>query len=487
MQPSSKILRGLAVAAVVAGYVLLAFWLVLPQTPVDDAFISFRYARHLAVGDGLVYNPNEPPVEGYSSLAWVLILAAGARLGLGLPALSQTLGLLLGIGTLLVLVRRSLFAAAGLVICLPWLYHSVNGLETCLMAFLITVLACLPLDTPGRRAAGLLVGALLVLTRPEGLLAVLAWVAAVHLADRRLHRPEIRVGSAAVAVFVAQIAFRLAWYGDWLANSARAKVLPLRIALLPGLLDLGRFLGLGSAAGLLVLLALAGARSCPRTVFLALLAPVLAASGGDSFPLWRFFVPLSPVLFLAAAEGLERLLAARPRPARTTALARGLAAAVLVAALSSPWSRSLPDIQRDGWWVHHWADLGRRLAARFPPDTTIALCPVGALPYYSRFRTIDMLGLNDPHIARVKPDLSYYYPGHQRHDGPYVLSRRPDLILLANGPVAGDPAAPFPWESVRVYERDLVIDPRFRAEYGLVHIPLGGGRWLLAFARRPAT
>ena len=65
-----------------------------------------------------------------------------------------------------------------------------------------------------------------------------------------------------------------------------------------------------------------------------------------------------------------------------------------------------------------------------------------------------------------------------------MLARRPGLILLANGPVAGDPAAPFPWELVRPYERDLVADPRFAAEYGLVRIPLGDGTYLLAFARR---
>jgi hypothetical protein len=182
------------------------------------------------------------------------------------------------------------------------------------------------------------------------------------------------------------------------------------------------------------------------------------------------------VLFLTAAEGLERRLA---RP-----LARRLAAAVLLAALLAPWSGFLREIGRESFWVRHWERLGRRLAEILPAGTTIALCPVGALPYRSGFRTIDMLGLNDRHIARVEPDRSYYYPGHQRHDGPSVLARRPDLILLANGPVAADPAAPFPWELVRPYERDLVADPRFAAEYGLARIPLGDGTYLLAFAKR---
>lgn len=483
-------------AALAAVYVFLTLRLVAPYTPIDDAFISFRYARHLASGHGLVFNLNEPPVEGYSSLAWVLLLAAGARLGLALPALSQGLGLLLGIGTLLVLARRSLLAPAGLALCLPWLYHGLNGLETGLMTFLVTVLACLPADTRPKRAAGLLAAALLAITRPEGLLVVLLWIVAVHLADRRVHRFEIGQALAALAAFAAQMAFRLSVYGEWIANSARAKVLPLDITLPPGLLDLGFFLTLGCAFGLIPVLAVAGAvrtaraggkETLARALFLALAAPALAASGGDCFALWRFYVPLLPTLFLAAAEGLESLLAARPRPARTLALGRGLAAAVVVAALTFPWSRFLPDIQRDSFWVQHWETVGLRLAELLPPGTTIALSPVGALPYRSGLRTIDLLGLNDPHIARVEPDLSYYYPGHQRHDGAYVLSRRPDLIFLANVPVADHPAASFPWELVRRWERDLVADPRFRAEYGFVRIPLGEGRYLLGFARRPET
>ena len=40
-----------------------------------DAFISFRYARNLLEGHGLVWNPGER-VEGYSNFLWVLELAA---------------------------------------------------------------------------------------------------------------------------------------------------------------------------------------------------------------------------------------------------------------------------------------------------------------------------------------------------------------------------------------------------------------------------
>ncbi len=47
--------------------------------PIDDAYITFRYARNLADGLGLVYNPGEW-VLGTTAPLWATILAAGYRL-----------------------------------------------------------------------------------------------------------------------------------------------------------------------------------------------------------------------------------------------------------------------------------------------------------------------------------------------------------------------------------------------------------------------
>jgi hypothetical protein len=40
----------------------------------DDAYISYRYARNLSRGLGLVFNPGEK-VEGYSNLLYVLLVS----------------------------------------------------------------------------------------------------------------------------------------------------------------------------------------------------------------------------------------------------------------------------------------------------------------------------------------------------------------------------------------------------------------------------
>ena len=41
----------------------------------DDAMISMRYARHLADGLGLVWNPSGERVEGYTNFLWTIYIA----------------------------------------------------------------------------------------------------------------------------------------------------------------------------------------------------------------------------------------------------------------------------------------------------------------------------------------------------------------------------------------------------------------------------
>src|SRR5260221_12752681 len=58
----------------------------------EDAFIGFRYVRHLVAGHGLVWNIGEPPVEGYTNFLWLMLLAGFTRLGADMPVTPQGLG-----------------------------------------------------------------------------------------------------------------------------------------------------------------------------------------------------------------------------------------------------------------------------------------------------------------------------------------------------------------------------------------------------------
>ena len=57
--------RGLLIACLLVALLLFSFGLLrLWPLTIDDAFISARYARNLAQGDGLAYNPGDRPTEG---------------------------------------------------------------------------------------------------------------------------------------------------------------------------------------------------------------------------------------------------------------------------------------------------------------------------------------------------------------------------------------------------------------------------------------
>ena len=77
----ARITRQYAIAAVAGSAALLLLHsLFYFHYTSDDAYISYRYARNLADGVGLVWNPGEH-VEGYSNFLWVVILAGLNKLG----------------------------------------------------------------------------------------------------------------------------------------------------------------------------------------------------------------------------------------------------------------------------------------------------------------------------------------------------------------------------------------------------------------------
>ena len=52
----------------------------------DDAMVSMRYARNLALGHGLTWNAGGEAVEGYTNFLWTLWMAAIHLLGPAGPA-----------------------------------------------------------------------------------------------------------------------------------------------------------------------------------------------------------------------------------------------------------------------------------------------------------------------------------------------------------------------------------------------------------------
>src|SRR5687767_3321612 len=133
--------------AVVVGWFL--FEAREPRAQIDDAYISYQYARNFVEGRGLVFNPGEY-VEGYSNTLWTLLVAVGVALGGDAASVGWLLGVLGGAGALVVtytyaraVVRREhawqAVVAAGVVAsATSFAVWSVQGLETALFAALVT-------------------------------------------------------------------------------------------------------------------------------------------------------------------------------------------------------------------------------------------------------------------------------------------------------------------------------------------------------------
>jgi hypothetical protein len=87
------------------------------------------------------------------------------------------------------------------------------------------------------------------------------------------------------------------------------------------------------------------------------------------------------------------------------------------------------------------ARRGLRIRAHTPPDTVIAVMWAGAIPYFAHRAAVDLMGKNDPVIARSDPVLRLGVPGHTKYDLSHSLGAlRPDLVVQVFAPRPEDVA-----------------------------------------------
>lgn len=452
---------------------------------VDDAFISYRYARNLAEGQGLVWNPGQR-VEGYTDFLWVVALAGAVSAGAGPELASKLLGLAGGAAALAAVVRASprpearplvtWLAPLLLAVSPPFAVWATGGLETTLFAALVTWTAVLALPAaegrPLRPAVGA-VGAAAALTRPEGV-GVTALVAGLLALRRGNARPVLRFAGVFLALFLPYFAWRWSYYGDLLPNTFYAKVGWTTAQVTRGLRYV---LGYLQESGVLLLLPLLGLFWTERRARVLLLggtalgySAYVVAVGGDGLPMYRFLAPILPLWFLLVAEGTAGALArfGARRWARMAAWAFGalLCARSALPAFGGPSARYVNQDRRE---VAAWKEIGAWLGAHAPAGSSIAVIPAGAIPYFSRLRTIDMLGMNDRAIAHsTAHELGAGQAGHEKYDVDYVLAQKPTYLLI--GVYGLSPVAVPAQQLVRPdypAERRLYESPELWASYSL--------------------
>ncbi len=231
------LLGGLALLIAQAGH---------PLAPSEDAYITFRYARNLAEGHGIVWNVGEDPVEGGTEFLWTVLLAAGSRLtGSAVEQVARGLNLLIGLMAVVILAlaafffsqRRflpALFATLAFAVG-PLSYHVRAGFATPLFTLLMlamTIMLILLVQEDERAAWRVwsirllpLAGLLLGLTRPEGVLfAGLTLFVAMLLLDGP-GRQSLARSTVLLLVIPGAIYFFWRWqyFGYFLPNTFYVK------------------------------------------------------------------------------------------------------------------------------------------------------------------------------------------------------------------------------------------------------------------------
>jgi hypothetical protein len=437
-------------------------WLAwLRRFVLDDAFISFRYADHLARGLGLVWNPGEA-VEGYTNFLWTVLMAVPHRLGLDPVVFAWATSLALfafGLAVTFLLVRRLVDElAAWAVVLLVGTHHTFSayatgGLETQLQAVLFVTAAWVALTVaedggwqPARAAVLSLLFSAALLTRLDSAVMVAVVGGAILVGLSRAPLPagaKARTAAAltlpALLVVGAWLLWKLGTYGAILPNTFHVKT-GSGDAMAQGLRFVRHFF-FSYGYVLLAPLALIFARRVLRagdrrlaTLAVLVVAWIgyLATVGGD-FMEFRFFVPIVPFLLTLM---VFVIFAATRSPAIRWGLVLLLAAGSVRHSLFFSRSNGVDEIWRLAGALESpaqdWDGVGRRLGELFDRpgcDVIIATTAAGAIPYYSRLETIDMVGLNDRYVALHGRRFGDRV-GHTRMAPlDYLLERRVNLII----------------------------------------------------------
>lgn len=425
---------------------------------IDDAAITFAYARSVSEGLGPVLQPGVDPVEGFSNPTWLLLLALGRVLGLfdhgtiaGIPdyvLFPKALALLCcaGILTLCHLIYRRMLnrawvatAVTGLFLaCVPsFVIWSFSGLENSLYALSVTALATVlvraALDDRLLAANVAVVSGLLAafagLTRPDGMVYAAAYpiVAAVVLRGR--WAPVLRRAALSVVVFVLPVGTYLAWrlvtFGRWVPNTSIAKKQsvpgPANLVVPGELVDyIGAPLLLFVAVGIGALLprrpwwwsgvvALLVSAALAVTAY-AVLRPDWMKQHRFATPFWVLGVLVG---VLVCAELFRRYRGRRVLVIGSSALVVAVSGSVASHAELAWEFRDQADVpacyvaDRLGRGFNGYADiLGVEHGSLLLPD-------LGGSAMTSRLRLVDMAGLADAEIANYMRDRDM--PGLRDH------------------------------------------------------------------------
>jgi hypothetical protein len=463
-----------------SGLWLLACSLSIRHCTWDDSYIGFRYAQNLARGLGLVFNAGQK-VEGYTDFLWVLMLAGAARGTLDPVLASKVLGILFNLSTLLGayclcrLVARENVPMYGFALLLTasnmhFIVGTIGGLETPLFASIlcwsvVAYLEAIHAATPGSQtnwwAGASLLFALLLLTRPDGVLTYFLFWCYAAWKFRSQPRNVVLFTLPLLLVYTPYFLWRWHYYGFFFPNTFYVKQGGTLALFAKGAIQTAKFFGtqtggwfLSALVGLAVLLL--------PTVETTVLG--LAIASRVIFDLWsgavtpgefRFLISALPLIWVLTERVLMGGLGNFGTERRTLRLVAGACALLVIAQIASFRHARKQHIEPLEIGIEHaHIAAGKWLGAHSPPTATIAVGDIGAIGYWSHANILDLDGLTDTHISHLPGALS------EKRDSQYILRQAPKFIALRSSRCSPELKDVFFGADRAVY-----CDPQFQRDY----------------------
>ena len=459
-----------------------------PRT-IDDAYITFRYARNLLDGHGLVYNHGEAVLGTTTPLFAILMAALGLPLGgseAPFPEIAMVLNAVADAITAFILVRIGSqlgSSAAGVATALIWAVHpwsvtfAIGGMETSLVVALISATFYLHLTGQPIKAAA--TAGFALITRPDALIFLAPIVADRLLITLKKPASSKPIGWRELAAFGTPvglwIAFSTLTYGSPLPQSVSAKAVAYELPATAGLVRLlqhyatpfmwNELLGPAWIAVGLILFpvlfalgALMAIRSAPRAwpLFVApwLFLLIYAVANPLLFR-WYLVLPM-PMYLLGIFLGGARF-------ARDVKHWLPLALLVVVGLIGtlSAWTlrpdhgpaRPAPEMAFIKLELLY-QEAAEIVSGHIQPGEVLAAADIGTLGYRAPVEILDTLGL-------ISPQSTDYYP-------------LPPSALVINYAVPANLITDLSPEYVvllEVYARNtLLMDDRFEMEYELLDV-----------------
>ena len=445
---------------------------------VDDAYITFRYAKNALATGHVTWNPGERPVEGYSNFLWLLLALGSMRAGLDPLLVSKAVSALMLVASAFVVHRLACRAGAGALgsrlavlvfLAMPsFAFWAMSGLET-ISVVLFSLLYLEAYDDevargrwPVRSAAWAL---LLLLSRPETpMFLVLVALPALRSPGKGEWRSlGVLVGAVALAS-APYFAWKLHAFGSLLPNTLSAKARPLSGFKL--VIEAYRFVFPFLLPALLLFVR--GGHRLHRQVWIAFAGYTLAALNVTPHVAHylRFFLPVLGGVTVAAGAAIEALVrGVEDASARRRVL--GAVALATFAYLLAPVfeMRTYAENEARGY-EHAHIPVGRLLAGAYDDTAVLAASDCGLVPYESGMRTIDIWGLTDRRIAT------------RGFDRAYVMAQKPDVVVIHS-------MYPNEFRGRETY--DEAMYEAVQSDPGLVLRGRWGffGYWLWVYSRRP--